>query len=135
MKDENAEIRKDKGQELKKGVALEKQLIQETAQRESEEFRNKLLEEKITKFKTQVLKLQQTKGDLEFKREKIEGEMDQAKEDWELQKRLTRELSKKEKMQKEMFEQRSQLKEDFIEKLLDMLKIPLIGLKNQDMSR
>ena len=97
---------------------------------EGEEFKNQLQEEKIDKLKQQILKLQKQKNLLEKEKEDLEHSWEDERENWNKERGLKEGFVKEERRRRNALESKMSNKDEFIEKLLDMLKIPLKGYKD-----
>lgn len=129
LKDELEGHEQEKTGRHKRNLELEKQLMEGRSRLETQDFNQRLQDEKIDKLKAQVLRLQKQKDALEKEREKGEEDWALEKEDW-LRERAGRDGQVKDERRKAaLLEAKLQNKDDFIEKLLDMLKIPLKGQK------
>lgn len=135
LKQENEELLNEKSSNFKKGNNLEKEIIQEVAQRENEEFKNKLLQEKIAELKNKISSLQENKRVIELENDKKEQLLTNSKEDWEKQSQLNKELLKRETMQKDLLVDKIKNKDDFIQKILETLQLPNSYLSDWDYKR
>jgi chromosome segregation ATPase len=135
LKEENKELLNEKTSNFKKGNNLEKKILQEIANKENEEFKNKLLEEKLAELKEKIAMLQESKRDAELESEKKEGLLTKSKEDWEKQNKLNQEFMKREEMQKDLLLGKIKNKDEFIQKILETLKLPKNNLHDWNSQR
>ena len=124
LKEEMESIGRDQSNKHKVSLDLEKQIMEERSRFEGEEFKNKLQEEQISKLKAHILKLQKQKTALENEREKAEDAWEDERENWGRERGLKDGLVKDERRKRVHLESKLTNKDDFIEKLLDMLKVP-----------
>lgn len=127
LKEENENLSKEQNNKFKSNLDLEKQIMQERSKFEGEEFKNKLQEEKIEKLKGQILKLQKQKNGIENEREKAEEEWEGERDNWTRERAVKDGLIKDERRKRTHLENKIHNKDDFIEKLLEMLKMPMSG--------
>jgi hypothetical protein len=132
LKEEVENMNKEQTTKYKSNLDLEKQIMQERAKFEGEEFKNKLQEEKIEKLKGQMLKLQKQKTAIDNEREKAEEEWEGERENWVRERALKEGLIKDERRKRTHMENKIQNKDDFIEKLLEMLKVPMSGYRENN---
>ena len=104
--------------------------MEEKVRFQGEEFKSKLQEDQIVKLKEQILRLQKQKGILENDREKIEEEREIEKESWGRERSIKEGHVKDERRKRSLLEAKLNNKDEFIEKLLDMLKVPLSGIND-----
>ena len=127
MKEEVETMLKEKNGTHKRNLDLEKQLMQGKSKLETQNFNQQLQEEKIGKLKSQVLKLQKQKDGLDREKEQGEDGWEMERENWAKERALKEGQIKEERRRRNMLETKLTNKDDFVEKLLDMLKIPLKG--------
>lgn len=130
LREENEVLGREKANRQKMSLDLEKQLMEGQSRLEGEEFRNRLQEEQIEKLKVQVMKLQKKGGALETEREQYEESWEEQKQGWERERGVKEEQVKLERRKRVHLENKLGAKDEFIEKLLDMLKMPLSGYRD-----
>lgn len=129
LKEEMEAMERDKTGNHKRNLELEKQVMEGRSKLETQDFDRKLQGEQIEKLKAQVLKLQKQKDATEKERETVEEDWIREKEDWARERQTRDGKAKDERRKAETLEAKLNHKDDFIGKLLDMLKIPLKGQK------
>lgn len=122
-------LTEEKNTRHKRILELEKQLMEGFSKAETQDFNQRLQTEKIEKLKAQVLKLQKQKDSLDRERDQGEEGWETERENWAKERALKEEMVREERRRCSLAETKCGHKDEFIEKLLDMLKIPLKGYK------